>query len=452
MDVRFESGQVLFGIQLAFAKGNRLTYRLSEPVAYILVKRRQHDGACDFNVDGNAAFFHLNFKTKSFPNQKAHNNQILTLAPPAQLTFFKTIRPSEPTPGLDATVTVMTQIDAERLPVLARLARSIEFPVSAALFYDGSSEMLAFVETFVARHPEAAAIRAKVALHLVLNTVRDRPPRWRRKPYPVQELRNVALEHSETPYVIYVEGDMVFSPGAAGHLLREAEALRSVPQVASIVPLYSPKDEESSEAAFRHLPSDKAGLRQASLVPCQYDSHMFMDYAAWEKDPTAKPAAPLTHAVDNDLFSPASDACSRSFVQGVVQCSSERLIQDGADMGWSVEPYFLAPRRSLPRYDPAMQYGHLDKMDQIRSMVALGWRWGVNAKAYLVNDQHHAGERLHLRHANGKVDAVEEPKEQHNNDDELQASRDASSSYYRFFHHRRWVAHQAWRAQRAVKG
>ena len=50
MDVRFESGPVLWDVPLVFTRGNRLTYRLTHPVSYIMVKRR-HSEECNFGED-----------------------------------------------------------------------------------------------------------------------------------------------------------------------------------------------------------------------------------------------------------------------------------------------------------------------------------------------------------------------------------------------------------------
>lgn len=132
------------------------------------------------------------------------------------------------------------------------------------------------------------------------------------------------------------------------------------------------------------------------------------------------------------------DLCTRTFVRGKPQCSLQRIISEGNNPGWVVEPYFLARRGDLPRFDPVILYGHLDKMDQIRLMAVTGWRFGVSSEAYLVNDQSHATTRLTLRHVGGVVKDVKDGP-QHNNVNELQEARLTSSSYYAWWHHVSWL-------------
>jgi hypothetical protein len=117
----------------------------------------------------------------------------------------------------------------------------------------------------------------------------------------------------------------------------------------------------------------------------------------------------------------------------------------GPDFGWGVEPYYLARREDLPWFDPAIRYGHFDKIDQVRVMAITGWRLALNPSAYLVNDQHHEGGRLHAVHVGGEVRDVE-TDEGHSNEEELQAARLDASAYYGWWHH---LAMMRWQRQAA---
>ena len=360
MDVRFADGTILLDSPLSFSEGNRLLYNLTQAVAYILVKRTHSDEHCDFNAPLAEARQVITFRAD--PDRQLPKG-VRDLAPQNRLEFLRTIEPvgAQSTASVPG-ITVYTQLDAERLPSLAQLVRSIEFPFSAALFYDGSQEMLQYIDTFLATTEDGKVIRRSVRLHLVHNSVRDVKPKWARKPFPVQELRNIALKGAQTEYVILVEADMVFPPGAGQALLRERDALQKLSKVASILPLYAPR-EDVGAGVLERLPNNKKGLRQAGLIPCPYDSHEFMDYKAWETREGMGPVTPLNYVREDTL---REDICGRSFVEGKPQCSVDRILQEGDDAGWGVEPYFLARQTDLPLFDPAIRYGHFDKIDQLR--------------------------------------------------------------------------------------
>ena len=242
--------------------------------------------------------------------------------------------------------------------------------------------------------------------------------------------------------MLYVEADMVLSPGAATVLKREAAALSRLGNTVSIVPVYNLKEED--DVRLEHLPASKQGLRQAGMEACAYMSHDFMDYEAWEADVGQAPVKPLTFFVPKEIGK--MDHCARSFNRGKAHCSMGRILQEGVDAGWPIEPYFLAPRERIPFYDPAMVYGLMDKIDQIRTLAATGWRFGLNAEAYLVNDKYHRAPRLKLRHRSGRVLHVPNSEDQEDGESDAHVAlttADPTLSYYRWFHHHRWVEYVA---------
>lgn len=434
MDVRFADGSLFSNQNLDFSHGNALAFDITEPAAYILVVLDTTSCATDVSR------FRLTFRMNEQPmlRDTAHVSQT-KLMPGSRLCVTQSImmkRVHQASALQQEDIMIYTQLDAERLPRLVRLARSVNLPISASVFYDGSKEM----EKYIRRYVDENHLDHSVSIHLARNAILDVPPAWARNPYPVQELRNIALQQANATWVIYVEADMVFPPDAAALLSVEAAALGRHTRWLSILPLYTKANSDTAPPDAAQLPMKK-DLRAADLVPCQYDSHNFMDYMAWEQT-HLEPATPLTFYWKEEH---SMDMCSRVFIEGRPQCSFDDLLQEGADHGWVIEPYFIARKTEVPMFDPNIMYDQADKMDQLRLMASSGWVFAVNARVYLVDWFGKDGlSPLNLHHVSGEVrhfdlDSPDAPMRHATNEAYVMTLARTASVYYGWMHHLQWA-------------
>lgn len=123
-----------------------------------------------------------------------------------------------------ARVTIVTQMSADRLGLFETLCKSWSGPVSVAL-YASDHQVLETVEyltaspTFTKRH--------NIALHVVYQDGEH---------YPVNYLRNVALRHATTAYVLSLDVDFAVSPNLRPTLDKAVDAIQLSRDVSVSVP------------------------------------------------------------------------------------------------------------------------------------------------------------------------------------------------------------------------
>ena len=185
-------------------------------------------------------------------------------------------------------LTICTQIDTRRIPSLLALAKMYTGPISVAIFtFDSQDENNQIHHMFT----ENKNTFERVAVHLVHGKYEHPFPRdiWAqgiKKPYvyPINELRNIAVEAALTEFILLIEGDMIFPSPTKSTLLEKLNKLASLDTLngkiahALLLPLYYPASCKESIP----IPRDKQNLRKKNFHPCKYSSHGFMNYTKWE--------------------------------------------------------------------------------------------------------------------------------------------------------------------------
>ena len=170
------------------------------------------------------------------------------------------------------TITLCTQMDSFGIDNLPRLVGEWRpAPVSIALYLlPDSAER---VKTSLSQ-PEYEQVRKWADIHLVEADL-DRAL------FPINFLRNVAIDHSRTNMVFVVEGDMIV-PSAVQRRLVTFCKQRFPVSTAFVVPLFEPKSKngilDNTIIIPMHMPKDKASLLAASdaWTPCQFESHAYL--------------------------------------------------------------------------------------------------------------------------------------------------------------------------------
>ena len=250
-------------------------------------------------------------------------------------------------------VTLATQMTTDRLPFLVKTAERWQGPISAAILilsrYGSIAEQTRALITDYYRSPY---LRDHVTIHLVTD---DQFNDDDASLYPVNFLRNVALENGVTSHVFFVDADIIpaFSERvAAGWVKQVAATNRDNPDAkyALIAPLFNAKVVDVA------IPADKQELlRRLKDDPVQLEpfwgvSHSVVRYKQWY----------------------TSDAPYR------------------VDYKSDMEPYFIVPRSAPLMHDIYAGYGR-DKCAYSRDLNAAGYSFYVLPDAFLVNRKESPG-------------------------------------------------------------
>jgi hypothetical protein len=248
--------------------------------------------------------------------------------------------------GQDARVSIVTQLSIDRLPRLAELAAAWGGPVSAALYigFRGSLEselallhsqwnesksvngpLSTFVDIHIVYHTSTSAWFATGAGHGI-------------NPYPVNLLRQFAMDRARTDHVLYLEGDMLTPLNghdqvvATWGIMSKMAAAATRP-IAFVLPMYS-QDRHCALSKVHLL--TQLGWKNSTVTRegDKYRSHRQLGYSAWENTTT-------------------------TFLG---------YTGNGTSMPGGQEPYFIAPKQGLPEYDVLFAGMLGDKVGQLSDM------------------------------------------------------------------------------------
>ena len=174
------------------------------------------------------------------------------------------------------TITLCTQMDSFGIDNLPRLVGEWRpAPVSIALYLlpEHSAEK---VKALLSQ-PEYEQVRKWADIHLVEADL-DRAL------FPINVLRNLAIDHSRTNMVFVVEGDMIVPSAVRRRLVTFCKQRCFIIPVSTafVVPLFEPKSKngilDNTIIMPMHIPTDKASLLAASdaWTPCQFESHAYL--------------------------------------------------------------------------------------------------------------------------------------------------------------------------------
>ena len=169
LDVRFVDGSGSTGHEVHFTHASgRWLANLTKTAAYFMVRRQaNHCGHIKRLVfeetlqDSGAQEFHT-----------IHQNERVQIT--GHISPHGGFDPALDQLLATQNVGVLTQLDANRLPRLEALARSVELMVVAAVYYDGSSRGQAEIQRFYDKSP---ILRTRVHIVLVAPSAPQRPER-----------------------------------------------------------------------------------------------------------------------------------------------------------------------------------------------------------------------------------------------------------------------------------
>lgn len=241
-------------------------------------------------------------------------------------------------------VSLLTQLSVDRLDSLVSLAAAWQSRLSAAVIVRSVEELA----TLQRRYAAEPLLRQLASLHLLIGSAEEK--------YPVNRLRNVALEHERhAEFVLMVDVDFICNPGMAGELN------------ALVARLWDSGDEQrplcAVVPAFELLPGvayprSKEALRRLYYTLAAFQVHYFKGVHAHQ--PTDYPRW-----------------------MDAVQGAHYQIAYD-----YLYEPYVVLRRQQSPRYDEDfIGYGN-DKASHAYELQAAGFRFVVAPDSFIIHRDH----------------------------------------------------------------
>lgn len=250
-------------------------------------------------------------------------------------------------------VTIVTQCSVDRLPQLREMALAWDGILSVAIHAPSGAAQARHVLASLHAEVEAAS-HCRLDVTFVTEACEGVAPEVAAL-YPINRLRNAALDAAETQRVFLLDVDFV--PSAGLHRFLCSESLLASSQEALVVPAYEllrdgaalPRERASMAALAR---SGGAQGFHTSHFPA---GHAPTDFARWE-DAALAGGEPLT---------PYPVSYKRHF-----------------------EPYVVMRRDCVPRYDERFRGYGLNKICHLRHVDALGVRFAVATAGFVVARPH----------------------------------------------------------------
>ena len=318
-------------------------------------------------------------------------------AEPKRMPFYKMAQGGPSSPKL----TICTQLTINRLVRLDAMARSWHGPISAVMYVgyrgDKDEEMAELNEYW----KQSDALQTFVDLHVIFKS--EKPWfSWKGmvlEPYPINLLRQIAVEYARTDYIMYAEGDMVPSPEGYDTITSTWDELLTVDNPAThggtraaiTVPLYyteiCPDDLLEEVPATKKDLIDMAnaygsdatknrkggkGLRRMSR---RYPNCMDYDYDGWE---AADPNNPDSLFLPYDGKEPEF-----KYVAPDKHRTPEGKLYVRKMSGQ--EPYFIIHKDGMPPYDVLYWSMLGDKTTHVVDLIQSGYRFLIHRDVYFVN-------------------------------------------------------------------
>mmetsp|Transcript_23911 Transcript_23911/g.60471 ORF Transcript_23911/g.60471 Transcript_23911/m.60471 type:complete len:615 (-) Transcript_23911:545-2389(-) len=229
--------------------------------------------------------------------------------------------------------TLVTQFTVNRAAAFEKLVESWRGPISASIYIqDAKSD----TREIVGMWDRSAAVRKYALIHLVISKT---------GPYPVNMLRNVALDEAVTEYIFPIDVDFVVSPSLRDRLKEDDVAKMLKEKGAVIIPAF----ELSSPTLER--PTTKKQLAEMARSGKAFQVHRYF---------------PAGHVmIDYDRYLSAT----KSYVAKYTEDS---------------EPYYLT-KRPFPRYDERFKGRGGNKQSQVYEMTVAGFKFYVLHDAHLIH-------------------------------------------------------------------
>ncbi|XP_063366135.1 xylosyl- and glucuronyltransferase LARGE2s-like [Cydia amplana] len=240
-------------------------------------------------------------------------------------------------------VTLVLQLSMDRLQFLERLVKHWEGPLSAAIYLSDCE--VGVLESFIKDFSDTLSVRKNIGYHLVFKHESTH--------YPVNYLRNVALQNVNTPYVFLMDVDFVPMAGLYDHLRSVIKLVNPYPQKMCLVVaafetrryrLSPPRNKTALLARLRaRRGADVAPFRAQEWPP----GHRATNYSRWA-------TATQPYQVDWENH---------------------------------YEPYIVV-HRSVPKYDTRFSGFGWNKVSHSVELRALGYKVVVLPGAFVVHTPH----------------------------------------------------------------
>ena len=271
-------------------------------------------------------------------------------------------------------VTIFTQLTIDRIERLEQMAREFDGPISAAIYLGFNGNIAEEQERLDVFYNQSATLQAFVDVHLVF----DRKIPWYsitsadnnennhgKSPYPINLLRQIALDCVKTDWVWYLEADMVPMRNAQAILAKrwndmlEADKQHGEKTV-FVTPVYDCKDDNlscnpTSKGELMRMHENKTLGRIGNRLK----SHRALAYGKWESQ---------TLPFDRYDFLPYSE-------------------QSGFKLK-KQEPYFIGRKRDYVPYDVLFMGVNKDKELHLENVNDFGFSFALHPDIAIINFEH----------------------------------------------------------------
>jgi hypothetical protein len=255
-------------------------------------------------------------------------------------------------------LTLCTQLSVDRLFRLEYLTKMYGGPISAAVYISSDAEKHYLLDYW----NQSDYLQAYASIHIVYEDWVvpfdvGYKPSGKVFLYPLNFLRNIAVQNADTEWILYIEADMVTQKNLSFIATKAIETVLAPDKykrnTAFILPLFYPQDNRRLSQNIV-IPQHKNELAQMGFQKPFYRSHSYMNYEKWlESNSTT------TLGVYNYDATPS--------------------------MLKLMEPYYMAKKNAILMYDSNI-YCFLDKVSQVYSMAScLKTKFVVMENLFLMN-------------------------------------------------------------------
>eukprot|EP00164_Ancoracysta_twista_P004493 GFYU01006059.1.p1 GENE.GFYU01006059.1~~GFYU01006059.1.p1 ORF type:complete len:1060 (+),score=309.18 GFYU01006059.1:150-3329(+) len=261
-------------------------------------------------------------------------------------------------------ITIVTQLTLSRFERLNNMAKAWEGPMSACVFVSDKDKELAQLSDLL-KDPKNAAAAKYIDFHVVYK-IEDRP-------YPVNTLRNIAIEQVKTSVMYLLDVDMITSHTMAVYRdiywkLQERDINRRAvdPKLTSTNAKTHPRLLLITPAFESDLPVEKFPKSKDSLREAVRDGH-------------------VQQVAIFNCFGCHSPARYRYWMSE----ESDTVESYPATFNWYFEPFYLGPS-TMEMYDERFEgYGN-DKMSMVLELVVAGYQFEVLTNVFIIHMNHAA--------------------------------------------------------------
>ncbi|KAI0214349.1 hypothetical protein LSAT2_000556 [Lamellibrachia satsuma] len=252
----------------------------------------------------------------------------------------------------DDDITLVTQMTSSRSDKLYHITIQWSGPISVTVYMEKSINLASFMKEMQA----LLAPRKNIALHIV---------RAEGKIFPVNFLRNVALENAETKYVFLSDIDFEPMPGLDTHLKHYISKGYLQGKTALVVPAF---EALSANITF---PKNKTDVLKL-----------------WKKEKTI---IPFHFTIDKGREVTNAGHKATSYPQWV-----KAVKPYYANWEELYEPYVVVEKALTPKYWPYFSSRYYDKASQLAELFAMGFSFVVLPDVYIVHTPHKLSPRTNV--------------------------------------------------------